>query len=432
MRELVLKILLVAPGRGKKKARGISGRAFQVPPLALGILASLTPEEYEVELVDENLRDLRFSQAPDLVAISCLTASAPRAYEISRRFRQLGSKVVIGGIHPSAVPQEAIRQADCVVVGEAEGVWQQLLADFKAGGLRPFYKGEKPESSQISVPRRDIFETQGYFLKGTVQTSRGCPLGCDFCSVHRFFGNRCRLRSVASVIEEIKALATRFVAFVDDNIAGSYPYARELFASLVPLNVKWICQAPITIGKDLEFLKLMYKGGCRGVFVGFESIMPGSLKEAGKSCNVVAKFADHIKRIHDAGISIEGAFIFGFDHDDRSVFERTLDFINRTRIDFAQFGILTPFPGTTLEERLSRQGRILTTDWEKYDITNAVFRPAQMSVEDLDRGRQWIEDEFYSFKGTIRRMFGLGRRVRYLLPMLILNASYRQYIQAFR
>jgi radical SAM superfamily enzyme YgiQ (UPF0313 family) len=427
-----LKILLISPGRGKKKAKGISGRAFQVPPLALGILASLTPEEHEIELVDENLHDLDFSEIPDLVAITCLTASAPRAYEISKRFRALGSTVVLGGIHPSAVPLESIQHADCIVLGEAEGVWPRLLEDFTSGQLKRFYKGKKPGPSQMSVPRRDIFESQGYFLKGTVQTSRGCPFGCDFCSVQRFFGNKFRFRSVSSVVDEVRSLATRFVAFVDDNIAGSYPYARELFASLAPLNVKWICQAPISIGKDRDFLNLMYKGGCRGVFVGFESILPDSLKEVGKRCNVVEKFYDYIKRIHDSGISIEGAFVFGFDHDDKSVFERTLEFINKAKIDFAQFGILTPFPGTKLQQRLRRQKRIVSTDWEKYDITHAVFRPSRMTLDELEEGRRWIENEFYSFKGTVRRMFGLGRRVRYLLPMFILNTSYRQYIQAFR
>jgi radical SAM superfamily enzyme YgiQ (UPF0313 family) len=427
-----LKILLVNPGKGRKKRKGITGRAFEVPPLALGILASLTPENHEIELVDENLKELDFTRVPDLVAITTLTAAAPRAYEISRKYREAGAKVVLGGIHPSAVPLEAIEHADAVAIGEAEGVWGRLLEDFEAGRMKRFYKGKKPDPSQIVVPRRDIYETQGYFLKGTVQTSRGCPFGCDFCSVQRFFGTKFRFRSVASVVEEVRALATRFIAFVDDNIAGSYPYARELFASLAPLNVKWICQAPITIGKDLGFLKLMHKAGCRGVFIGFESIAPASLKEVGKSCNVVDKFGDYIKRIHDAGISIEGAFIFGFDNDDKSVFERTLEFMTKTKIDFAQFGILTPFPGTKLWQRLKKDDRILTTDWHKYDITNAVFRPARMSVEDLDRGREWIEDEFYSFKGTVRRMFGLGRRVRYLLPMLVLNASYRQYIKAFR
>jgi radical SAM superfamily enzyme YgiQ (UPF0313 family) len=427
-----LKILLVAPGTGKKERRGISGRAFQVPPLALGILASLTPDDFEIEMVDENLHGLDFSRAPDLVAITCLTANAPRAYEIARRYRQLGAKAVLGGIHPSAMPFEAIEHADCVAIGEAEVIWPRLLTDFRAGRLKRFYGGKKPDPSQMSVPRRDIFERQGYFLKGTVQTSRGCPLGCDFCSVQRFFGSKFRFRSVGSVVEEIRALATRFVIFVDDNLAGSYGYARELFAGIAPLKIKWICQAPITIGKDLGFLKLMHGAGCRGVFVGFESIMPESLKEVGKSFNVVARFNDHIKRIHDSGISIEGAFVFGFDHDDKNVFKRTLDFINKTRIDFAQFGILTPFPGTKLQERLKRENRILTEDWTKYDIAHTVFKPARMTVEELDRGRRWIEDEFYSFKGTMRRMFGLGKRTQYLLPMLILNTSYRQYIKTFR
>lgn len=427
-----MRILLVAPGKGTGKSKSVFGRAFRVPPLSLGILAALTPDDVEIEMVDENLNDLDFTRVPDLVAITTLTASAPRAYEISEDFRAAGAKVVLGGIHASAVPPEASRHADCVVIGEAENVWGRLLSDFRLGRMRRFYKGRKPDSEDISVPKRDIFESQGYYLKGMVQTSRGCPIDCDFCTVARFFGNRFRFRPTASVVEEIKALATRFVAFVDDNIAGSRAYARELFSSLAPLNVKWVCQAPITIGRDVELLRLMHKGGCRGVFIGFESIAAESLKEIGKSCNVVSKFAEYIKRIHDAGISIEGAFIFGFDHDDKSVFERTLDFINKTKIDFAQFGILTPFPGTRLHQRFKREGRIISTDWNKYDITNTVFRPARMSVEELDLGRRWVEREFYSFKGTVRRLLSLGGRTRYLLPILILNASYRHHVRALR
>jgi len=424
-----MKILLVAPGRHRKKP-GIIGRAFHVPPLSLGILASLTPTDIEVELIDENLHDLSYDEAPDLVAITSLTAVAPRAYEIARNFRERGATVVLGGMHPSAMPLEAQQYADSVVIGEAEGVWRKLIEDFRANRLRRFYKGEPPEPGDIAVPCREIFEGQGYFVKGTVQTTRGCPHGCDFCSVQRFFGSKPRFRSVSSVVEEVRALAVKFVAFVDDNIAGSRSYARELFAAITPLNVRWICQAPITIAKDPEFLRLMYRAGCRGVFVGFESVAPESLREVGKSFNVVEKFREQIDRIHDAGIGVEGAFVFGFDNDDQDIFKRTLDFIKEAKIDFAQFGILTPFPGTKLSDRLKEAGRIFTYDWNKYDITHAVYKPARMTPEQLEEGRMWIENEFYSVKNTLARMFSLGRRVRYLIPMFILNASYRNHIRA--
>jgi radical SAM superfamily enzyme YgiQ (UPF0313 family) len=427
-----LKISLIAPARRKSGRQGLTGRAFHIPPLSLGVLASLTPDEFEIKLMDENLRDLDFSDAPDLVGITCLTASAPRAYEISERYRAMGTKVVLGGIHASAVPQEAIDHADSVVIGEAEGVWGQVLADLKAGRLQRFYEGAKPEPSEILAPRRDIYERKGYFVKSVVQTSRGCPFGCDFCSVQRFFGTKFRFRSVSSVVEEVRSLATKFVAFVDDNIAGSHPHAKQLFKALAPLNVRWICQAPINIGTDSELLRLMRKAGCRGVFVGFESIVPACLKEVGKGFNVVEKFKEHIKRIHDNGISVEGAFIFGFDHDDKDVFKRTMDFIVKAKIDFAQFGILTPFPGTKLYDRLKRENRIITADWEKYDIAHTVFKPTLMSPEELNQGRVWIEDQFYSIRSTARRVLSLGARARYLVPVLILNTSYRQYVKSFR
>lgn len=428
-REAPLRILLVSPGRHRKKP-GIIGKAFHVPPLSLGVLASLTPPDVEVSLVDENLRDINYDDVPDLVGITCLTAVAPRVYEIARNFRERGAKVVLGGMHPSAMPLEAQQHADCVVVGEAEGVWTRLVEDFKANSLQRFYKGRPPEPGQIATPSRRIYDGQGYFVKGTVQTSRGCPHGCDFCSVQRFFGSKWRFRSVPAVVDEIRALATKFIAFVDDNIAGSHAYAKELFTAITPLKVRWICQAPINIARDSELLQLMYRSGCRGVFIGFESIAPESLKEVGKSVNVVGKFKEYIKRIHDQGISVEGAFIFGFDNDDRDVFKNTLDFMVDAKIDFAQFGILTPFPGTNLQARLKEEDRITTYDWDKYDIEHAVFKPAGMTADELEEGRRWIEGEFYSIKSTVRRMFTLGKRVRYLLPMFVLNTSYRSYIRA--
>jgi radical SAM superfamily enzyme YgiQ (UPF0313 family) len=427
-----LRVALIAPARRKSGKQGLTGRAFHIPPLSLGIIASLTPPDIDVKVIDENLHEIDFSNRPDLVGITCLTASAPRAYEVADHFRADGVRVILGGIHPSAVPLEAIKHADSVVLGEAEGVWGRVIDDFQAGGLKRFYKGAKPDPEQILAPRRDVFESQGYFVKSTVQTSRGCPFGCDFCSVQRFFGTKFRFRSVHSVVDEVKALHTKFVAFVDDNIAGSHPHAKQLFAALAPLKVRWICQAPIGIGKDFELLKLMRKAGCRGVFVGFESIVPDCLKEVGKSFNVVEKFKDYVKRIHDNGISVEGAFIFGFDHDNKDSFKRTLDFIVKAKIDFAQFGILTPFPGTKLYQKLRRENRIITEDWEKYDIAHTVFKPTNLTPEELDEGRRWIEDQFYSFRSSARRMSSLGRRIRYLLPFMILNTSYRQYVRAYR
>ncbi|MFH1220318.1 MAG: radical SAM protein [Candidatus Eisenbacteria bacterium] len=427
-----MEISLIAPARRKSGKQGLTGRAFQIPPLSLGVLASLTPPDIDINLLDENMHDLDFSDAPDLVGITCLTASAPRAYEIAQHYRTRGARVVLGGMHPSALPLEAIQHADSVVLGEAEGAWGQVLEDFKAGKMKRFYKGAKPDPSQIFAPRRDIFEHKGYFVKAVVQTSRGCPFGCDFCSVQRFFGTKFRFRSVQSVVEEVRSLASKFVAFVDDNIAGSHPHAKQLFTALAPLNIRWICQAPISIGKDFELLRLMRKAGCRGVFVGFESIVPDCLKEVGKGFNVVDKFKEHIKRIHDHGISVEGAFIFGFDHDDKDCFKRTLDFIVKSKIDFAQFGILTPFPGTKLYQKLNQENRILNHDWEKYDIAHTVFKPAKMTPEELEEGRRWIEDQFYSVGSCAMRLLGLGARVRYLLPFLILNTSYRQYVKAYR
>jgi radical SAM superfamily enzyme YgiQ (UPF0313 family) len=424
-----MRIGLVQPAQTGGPGKGLRGRVFHVPPMALAVLASHTPPEIDVQVRDENVERAEFAQTPDLVGITSLTSTAPRAYELSRRFRQAGAKVVLGGIHVSAVPDEAASHADAVVVGEGESVWGQVVADARYGSLKKFYHAEKPDMETTPYPRRDVFDKKRYFLRSLVQTARGCPFDCDFCSVTRFFGKRLRFRPVPAVVEEVRRLKTKFITFVDDNITGDLTYARELFGALKPLNVRWICQTAMGIAYKPEVLKLAYESGCRGIFVGFESILPSNLREAGKSFNIVSKFKDAIRRVHDSGINVEGAFIFGFDHDDPDIFERTVDFALSAGIDFCQFGILTPFPGTLLYDKMESAGRIFDRDWSNYDVMHAVFRPQQMSPERLEEGARWAHREFYSVRSTITRVLSLGKRIQYLIPMLLLNSSYRAYIQ---
>jgi len=420
---------LVQPAQSGKPGRGLRGRVFHVPPMSLAVLASHTPPEVEIEVRDENVEKVEFSSIPDLIGITCLTATAPRAYELADRYRKEGAKVVMGGIHVSAVPEEAARHADAVVIGEGDTVWGKVIEDAGEGRLRKFYRGGHPDLRDTPPPRMDIFRGKRYFLKTMVQTTRGCPFDCDFCSVTRFFGKRFRLRPIPSVVEEVARLKAKFVTFVDDNITGNLNYARALFRALEPLRVKWICQTAMGIAYKPEVLKLAYRSGCRGMFVGFESILPDNLMEVGKGFNVVSKFKDAVKRIHDHGINVEGAFIFGFDHDDRDIFKRTVDFALGAGIDFCQFGILTPFPGTGLYRKMESERRILDRDWANYDVMHAVFQPKQMSREELEDGARWAHRQFYSLSATFSRMLSLGKRAKYLIPFLLLNSSYRAYRQ---
>ena len=434
-----MKILLISPTWKKKVAneRLKRDRIFKFPPHSLLAVAALTPKDIEVGIIDENIEELDFNRKADLVGITTMTASSPRAYEIADEFRRKGIPVVIGGIHATALPEEAAQHADAVVIGEAEGCWERLLEDFKRKGkkgLAQFYRNSQlPDPSKIPIARRELLEGKGYLLSRFLQISRGCPFNCSFCSVSRFFGKKYRFRPVKNVIEEVKSivgksLKTRFLGFLDDNIVGSVSYAKELFKALIPYRVLWAGQSSINIARDDELLDLAARSGCKGLFIGFESVSEDSLGEANKLQNKIGFYEKAVKKIHQFGISIEGAFIFGFDHDDKSIFQRTVKFIERVKLDAVQFTVLTPLPGTKLYEKLEEEGRITDRDWSNYDFTHVVFRPKLMTPEELRQGLTWAYQRIYSLPSIFRRLTGSfsGGRWRYSGPILALNLAYRR------
>ena len=434
-----MKILLISPTWKKKVAneRLKRDRIFKFPPHSLLAVAALTPKDIEVGIIDENIEELDFNRKADLVGITTMTASSPRAYEIADEFRRKGIPVVIGGIHATALPEEAAQHADAVVIGEAEGCWERLLEDFKRKGkkgLAQFYRNSQlPDPSKIPIARRELLEGKGYLLSRFLQISRGCPFNCSFCSVSRFFGKKYRFRPVKNVIEEVKSivgksLKTRFLGFLDDNIVGSVSYAKELFKALIPYRVLWAGQSSLNIAHDDELLDLAARSGCKGLFIGFESVSEDSLGEANKLQNKIGFYEKAVKKIHQFGISIEGAFIFGFDHDDKSIFQRTVKFIERVKLDAVQFTVLTPLPGTKLYEKLEEEGRITDKDWSNYDFTHVVFRPKLMTPEELRQGLTWAYQRIYSLPSIFRRLTGSfsGGRWRYSGPILALNLAYRR------
>ncbi|MHB1127132.1 MAG: B12-binding domain-containing radical SAM protein [Bacillota bacterium] len=419
-----MKINLIAPAWQhplweKEKTKSI------FPPLNLATIAALTPDDIQVTIVDESFEDVRFDADVDLVGISAMTAIAPRAYEIADSFRSRGVKVVLGGMHPSALPEEAAAHADAVVVGEAENTWPQLIEDFRANSLQKFYKSaERPALAGMVAPKRSLIEKNHYLMANTMQTTRGCPYGCSFCTVTKFFGRSYRFRPVEDIIAEVKSLGNGLVAFIDDNIIGSPKFAKKLFKALIPLRIKWISQASLNLAENEELLQLAAASGCVGMFIGFESLSPDNLKASAKSQNHADSYLDAIKRIHAHGIAIEGAFIFGFDHDDESVFEQTVRFTRRAKLEAVQFGILTPFPGTQLAAELEAQGRITSNDWAKYDIAHVVFEPKLMSARTLQAGSEWAWKEFYTL-GSIAQRLGLKRKNGAFLWALNLNIKKR-------
>ena len=420
-----MRLLLVAPSWQDCNSNPNHGFSF-LPPINLGILAGLTPPDWQVRIVDQNFQEVDYDQPADLVGITFMTGLAPRAYAMADALRARGRPVVLGGIHATALPEEAAQHADAVVVGEAEDLWPQVIADFVEEHLRPLYKAEgRPNLERWVSPRRDLFPPNGFFIRATTQTTRGCPFRCNFCSVTQFFGHTYRFRPVADVVNEVKAMGSSLVGFVDDNIAGNARRAKELFRALIPLKIQWISQASLTMAEDEELLDLAQQSGCIGVFVGIESINPLAIEAMGKPINVVSRYETAIKRLHDHGIAIEGAFIFGLDEDDESVFERTVDFAVRTHLEAAQFGILTPFPGTPLYTQLERAGRIIDRDWAKYTVRDVVYRPKRMSPERLKEGSEWAWQQFYSYRSILRRLGFWRRNLPYLWG---LNVTIRRTI----
>ncbi len=425
-----MKVALISPGKDDYYAKRLKS-ALKLPPLTLSTIAALIKPGIEVVLVDEHVEPINYDDPYDLVGITVMTSVAPRAYKIADEFRARGAKVILGGPHPSALPQEAIKHCDAVVIGEAEGAWQRLIDDFEKGDLKQFYSNEHlPSLENLPEPRRDLYKKGAYYLENTIQISRGCPFGCSFCSVSNFFGNTYRHRPIRDVVQEISHMKGKLIAFMDDNIIGDPKHSKELFKALIPYGKKWVGQSSFNIVEDKELLGLAQKSGCVGLFIGLESISEASMKEIGKPQNKIKKFKEGLKILHDHGIMVMGAFIFGFDSDDRDVFKRTLDFALDSKLDLAQFSVLTPLPGTKLYEKLSLENRIIDKDWSKYDFGNAVFRPAQMTAEELEKGNGWAWRQFYSHGSILKRVFGmkyeLHRYLLYFVPILTLNLSFRK------
>jgi radical SAM superfamily enzyme YgiQ (UPF0313 family) len=403
-----MKLLLIAP---KWPDNSLWGQIyFRFPYLALTYIAALTSDEWSVSILDENVEQIDFSALPDLVAISIMTPLAKRGYEIADSFRQKGVPVVLGGIHPTMMSTEAKTHADAVVLGEAEEIWPQLLDDFKRRDLKSFYKHDKVRSlNGLAIPKRDLLNRKAYFFVNTIQTTRGCPFNCDFCSVTTFFGQSYRARPVEEVIHEIGQMEPGFLFFVDDNIVGSPRYAKRLFKVLIPLNIKWFSQASLSIVKDRELLDLAQRSGCKGLFIGFESLSQESIKAMGKSVNLVSGYKEAIKKIHDHGIGIQGSFIFGTHYDDASVFSDVLRFIEKTRLEAVIFSILTPFPGTRVYQTMMKENRILNTDWEKYDMNHVVYQPKKMTPRQLQEGFNWSYKRLYGYRSIFKRLFPFHR-----------------------
>ncbi|MEM0466357.1 MAG: radical SAM protein [Candidatus Thermoplasmatota archaeon] len=432
-----MKIVLVFPriehGVATYKDRGSwSSILFGYPIITLPHLAALTPKNHTVSIVDENYEPVDFSIDADLVGITSYTMTAPRAYQLADEFRSHGKKVVLGGYHPTALPDEAAVHADSVVLGEAEGVWADVLADAEQGKLKPRY-GPKPDFDMAAVPgiRRDLIKHNP--ILGAVQTTRGCPNQCEFCAIASFCKHGVKHRPVQNVVDEIRAMPNRFFIIHDPSLTVNPKYARELFQEMIrqKINKSWVANGNANVlGKiDETFLNLARRAGCAEWFVGFESVSQAALNGIKKTVNTVDDFKKTIKRVHDHGMTVQGGIIFGFDQDTPDIFDTTLEKMYEWELDVVEVNILTPYPGTPLFERLEREGRILTKDWSRYNQVDVVFQPKQMTVDELYGGARHVARQFYAVDKILPRMVRsmlITKRIAGLMPAMT-NLSFRRY-----
>lgn len=387
------------------------------PPISLGIIASLTPDHWDIQILDENFE--RFEEAedndPDLVGITSFSPNVYRAYQIAAHYRNKGIPVVLGGNHASMLPEETAQYVDVVFKGEAETEWKNLIKDFENNQLKSIYEGGRPSLDKMPPARHDLFHKD--YLFSSMQTTRGCPFKCEFCSVHAFNGPKHRLRPVEDILDELEQIPNDFVFIVDDNFFGyskaSKEHSYQLLEGMVERGIKkqWFTQTSINIADDSKFLKLAAKAGCREVFIGVESDDLEQLKSANKVLNAritPAGFKKKFRKIQKAGISVLGAFIFGMDGDTIESIHRRARFIKKSGVDSIQTTLLMPPPGTKLYDRMIEENRRLYTnfpqDWEKYHSAEVVLQPDQMTAEELQHHMYIIWHKLYN-KTAMRKRF---------------------------
>lgn len=378
--------------------------------IGLPLLAAYFPETYEVKILNEAIEPINFEMEVDLVGITALTCIAKRAYEVADGFRRRGVKVILGGVHPSLQPQEAKEHADAVVIGEAEGILGEILRDFEAGELKSFYQNHSLcDLKGMPLPRRDLLSKRYSPVFKAIETTRGCPHRCEFCSVPIINGKRYRMRPLEEVDRELSLIIKKpkeYLFITDDNIVANEDYALGLFEIFKRHQVRWMGFSTIQIATHEKLLQKARESGCISLFIGFESLLQENLNRVSKPFVQTDILSDLIRTIHGYGIGIHGSFIFGFDGDDLAIFQKTVNFVQKNRIDLPSFSILTPFPGTRLYQRLEEEGRIIDRNWSHYDMSHVVFQPKQMTVKELQEGYLWAQQYSCSPRSIFKRLLG--------------------------
>lgn len=403
-------------------------RSMREAPLTMPILAALAPSELNIKftLFDESIDKVPLHYNADLVAISVLTGTANRAYQLADHFRSRSIPVVLGGVHTSLFPHEAHTHADSVVIGPAEKTWPSLLRDFAQGKLKKEYSDKsssRDRELKLPQPRYDLLRKNGYAVSHTVMATRGCRQSCDFCTVPAL-GLPYAKRPITDIIRDIRCRPSKLIVFNDVSLADDVEFSKELFTNLIPMKKQWGGLATSKLLDHPDMIEIMAKSGCRYLLIGFESGNQQALSEIHKGFNRQNRYKELIDLLHYHGISVQGTFIFGFDADETTIFEETVQLVNDLRVDIPRFSILTPYPGTRLFERLQKQDRILSYNWNNYDTMHVVFRPNKMSPHELYQGFKWAYRNAFKIPNIMKRLCGMNFQT---IINLSGNLTYRRF-----
>ena len=430
------KVLLIFPR--EKGIKFSNDTLYPFPMLGLTILASLFPKNYDVKIVNEVIEEIDFNSEVDLVGITGLTCVIKRAYEIADRFRERGVKVILGGVHPSLLPEEAKEHVDSVFMGEAEGRFEEVIKDFEAGALKPFYKdGKWPDLKRMPIPRRDLLGKKYSPVFKAIETTRGCPNRCDFCSVPAINGRHYRLRPLEEVDQELSSIIKKkgeYLFLADDNVTAREDYALGLFDIFKRHGVKWMGFATVQIAKNGHLLKKARESGCVSLFIGFESLIQENLDGVSKRFVNTRELSELIRTIQGNRIGIHGSFIFGFDGDDPTVFKKTVEFVQKANIELPTFSILTPFPGTPLLKRMEEERRIVDHDWSHYDMSHVVFKPKKMTAQKLQEGYLWAQKYTCAPRSILKRLLWGPRNhfLYFLMSNFVLRGAQMDVIRRIK
>ncbi len=413
-----MKVTLIKPTIGRME-HSLYVDEGRMEPLNLGVLAALTPPDVEVVMYDDRMEQIPYDEPSDLIAITVETYTARRAYEIAAEYRARSVPVIMGGMHPTLLPEEAGQHADSLFLGDAETAWHVAVGDARKGELKPLYRAP-PGPAQIGgvMPRRDIYRGKGYLPVTLLQFSRGCRYSCHFCAVTKYFDKRTYLRAIDDVLAEIENQERRLLFFVDDNIASNRAALKELCRALIPMRINWVSQASLDITRDPDLMDLMVRSGCLGHVMGFESLQPDSLKEARKGPNLpyFSGYEHELEVLKDYGLQTWAAFTLGYDHDTYESVLRTVDFALRNQFTFAAFNILMPYPNTPLYDSLKAQGRLLYDGkwWlhPEYRFNHAAFRPSLMTPEELTEACLRLRSKFNGIPALLWRFMDLKTNMR--------------------